>query len=383
MELFKEQYFQYLPYLGQGLIFSLLLTPIIGLIAKRLKIMDLPPSMRKPSPDRDRRLEKPPVPLLGGLAVIIPFLILILINGHVIENLWWLFIPTLILVIMGVFDDKLNLSFKIQLAVQILAALIFALSPENLSTINIPGTNIVVNLSVFTWKDTFLGIPLSLSIPGDLILLTWIVVVINALKVNGGTDALLEGNSALALIIVFLISARFFNESSAFLSITLAGCLIGYAIYNFYPGKIHSGSSGKSVYGFLIAALAIKSGAKLATTFVALALPLTDLVFVVIQRVIETKPQKISDLMTSGDKRHLHHKLLAINISEPKIALIEYTITLTIGLLGALVSGLLKLAVILLVPVLILGFIFFITILPKIKKAKEEKDETPEDKYSY
>jgi len=378
-------YKPFMPIFGQAFGASLLLTPIIGIIAKKYGFLDLPPSMRKDnSPDKSRHLEKHPMLSLGGIAVIVPFVTLSVIYGHQITNLWWILVPAIILHIVGIFDTRYNLSFKTQLTFHILAATIFALSPIDISNIRIPGTDNLIFMSHSTFNPEILGLQLSLALPGDVFQIMWVVVIINALKVNAGTDALLEGNTALSSIIVFFISMKFGSLPSAILSIILAGCLLGYIPYNFYPGKILSGSSGKSVYGFLVATIAVISGAKFAVTFMVLSLPIIDLMFVIGQRIIEKKPKNllecINALMLGGDKRHLHHKLLSIGFTEIQVAFIEYSITVLLGLLAFVVSGLLKLVLIILIPLLLLGIIFYITL---FEKKKKNSDSTPESRYAY
>lgn len=389
----------------------LLLTPLVGRLAKRYKLYDLPPSMREDAPDRNRRLEKPPRLLLGGLGVFITFCVLCVIYLRSFAILWWVLFPAGLLLIMGMIDDKNNIGFKTQLLIYVLAAVIFVMSPIDLNAINLPGINKVLDLATFDFSFQVLAIQFSLTLPGDLILVAWIVVIMMALKLNGGTDALLEGNAALTSLIIFLVSIRFSSDQSALMSIIFTGAMSAFIVYNFAPTMIGSGSTGKSIYGFIIATMAVASGTKFATTFMALSLPIVDMVFVIAQRVIDRKPTTIlaiSDVIfKGGDQRHLHHKLLHLGFSEQKIALFEYTVTLFIGIVGASLSGLNKLVFILLVPITLFSMILWITLehkrrflgalnplgkpekdaIPKPSTTKQQvskpKDDTPEGKYSY
>lgn len=377
---------QYVILFGLAFLSSLFLTPIVGKIGWKYKILALPPSMRKESPDKDRHLEKPPVPTIGGIAVFIPFILITLLYGKNLELLMWVLIPTLILHIGGLIDSIKNLSYKVQLSYQILAILIFILSPITISAINIPGLNRMIDLEIYNLSFSLLSIEMSISLVGDLLLALWILVIINAYKLNGGTCALIEGNSAIAATIIFLVSIKFSSEVSAVASIVFVGSVLGFMVFNFHPWMIYGGSSAKTIYGFIVASLGVIGGAKLATTFMVAALPVVDMIFVVVQRIVEKKTISPNAIMRTGDKRHLHHKLLILGFSEPQIAFFEYGVTLVVGVVGVTVSGLGKLIFLIFVPIFMFGLIYFITV--KSKKAEvlaqvKKESQTSEEKYSY
>ena len=379
-------YVQYCLLFVLAFLLSLFLTPIVGKIGWKYKILALPPSMRKDSPDKYRHLEKPAVPTIGGIAVFIPFIVITILYGKHLDSLIWILVPTFILHVGGLIDSIKNLSYKAQLFYQILAVLIFILSPITINSINIPGLNRMINLDIYNLSFSILSIQMSISFIGDLLLALWILVIINAYKLNGGTCALIEGNSAIAATIIFLVSIKFSSEVSAIGSAVFVGSVLGFMIFNFHPWMIYGGSSAKTIYGFIVASLGVIGGAKLATTFMVAALPVVDMIFVIVQRVIEKKTISPNAIMRTGDKRHLHHKLMILGFSEPQIAFFEYGVTLIVGILGVTVSGISKFIFLIFVPIFMFGLIYFITI--KSKKAEAlaqtQKDtQTSEEKYSY
>lgn len=377
-------YFEYIPYFLIAFFSTLLLTPWIGKIGWNLNILALPPSMRKESHDKNRHLEKPPVPSIGGIAVIIPFVLLTILSGIKLDVAIWLIVSVLILHIGGVIDTVKNVTYKVQLLFHFTAILIFILSPITVNVINIPGLNHVISLNQHQIAFSFLSIPMTINLWSDIFLAIWIFIVINAYKLNGGTCALIEGNAAIASIIILLVSVRFQSNITAVMGAIFAGNLIAFGIFNFHPWKIYGGSSAKTVYGFIIATLAVVSGAKLAITFMVAALPIVDMVFVVLQRIIEKKTISPKAIMLTGDTRHLHHKLLQLGFTEPQVALFEYTITLIIGLVGAYISGLGKLVFLLLLPILLFSLILYITVkVNKTFKSRNTEEDSPEKKYTY
>ena len=309
-----DRYLEYLPLFGIAVLVSFLLTPIAGWIARKLKIIAYPPSMRTGGKQSDfRHLEKPPTPLLGGLAVIIPFIALTLMNTNPSPELSALLIAISILFLMGIVDDTHELSGRTQLIVQVAAALFLCASAIDLRLVSNPFGG-SIQLDQLTYEGTIGSFIYSIVLPGDLFLFAWIIICTIAVKFSGGTDGLMEGNSLIAAIIFFLLSVRFLNPMTATVSIVFAGLILGFLFFNFYPAKIRSGSSGKSTYGFILAVLSLLSGAKFATAILILLLPIVDFFVVIIRRYIKHKPHNPLQLLSISDRTHLHHQLLELGL---------------------------------------------------------------------
>ena len=384
-----DKYLHFFPLLILGFLAALLLTPVIGLIAKKLKIYDYPSQERKDLlnkfDDPNRHLHKEKIPKLGGLAVIVPLVIALILFLKPSAEVTTIIISLSLLTIVGILDDVFNLPAIIQLIAQILAATIIAFSVINFSSITNPlGGSI--NLSMFTWNFKFLGLPGSFAFPGDLFIIPWIILCINALKWTAGSDGVMESNSIIAFALLFVLGIR--NESGiiAVTTIVTSGALIGFLVYNFPPAKIFSGATTKTVLGFLIATLALVNGAKIPTTIIILALPIVDAIFVLIYRVVTQKPKNIIDLLRINGTVHLHHQLMKIGVGAKGILLIEATFTLLFGLLAVLTTGAFKLLALFAVASIILIGISVAHILSAKKQAEERKkqsEQSPESKYSY
>src|SRR5690606_841697 len=98
--------------------------------------------------------------------------------------------------------------------------------------------------------------------------------------------------------------------------------------WSFYPQKIMPGYGGATLAGFLIAVLAVISGAKLATALLVILIPLVDSVWTVVRRVLNGHSP------VWGDRLHLHHQLLNMGWSIPQICLFYYAIGLILGILA-------------------------------------------------
>ncbi len=353
------KYLAYLPLFIGSFLISLLATPIIGIIAKKLNIIDLPGTQRK-DPTAQRRIHETPKLKLGGAAVIFPFIFIILIYIPISKELISFIIGISILLITGIVDDIFDISAIFQIIMQAIATLIVIFSGININILSNPLGGIL-NLNI-------LNIPIMgnrISIIPIIITFIWILFVINAVKWMAGSDGLAEGNISIAAVIIALLSIRFETHYTAIMGFAFAGLMLGLLFYNFYPSKIFSGSTGKSVYGFIIAVLAIYSGAKLASTILVLAIPIIDAIWVIITRIKEEKPKGIVSLMKINDKRHLHHRLISLGYSQKTIALVEYSITSVLGILALLITGFHK-ALILAIFI----FLIFLTVIFITKKSK-------------
>ncbi|MCD4756033.1 hypothetical protein K8R20_00205 [bacterium] len=378
-----SKYLAFLPIFLIGIIFSFLLTPIIGKIAWKYGITYKPKQKRnnKDFDNSQKALHDIETPALGGLAITIPaFLIMTLcfqLNAFTIPIL----LAFLILIIGSALDDILNLNSKIQLGYQILACLVIVVSAIDLLTIGVIGDTFL-NLSEYTHSFEILGLHLSLALPGDIILFFWLMLCLNAVKWVGGSPALIESYSTVIFLLLFVIAIRTGSLFSSTISIIIVGSLLSFLFFAIPPQKIMSGSPAKSVFGFLMALLALISDAKLSTTIMILGLPLLDAIFVVVRRVVVHKPSSLGELMKINDATHFHHQLMKLNFSGKQILLIESSIAFLLGSIAIATTGALRYFVIIFGITLILFLIAFINYKANREEAQRKKD-SPESKYSY
>jgi UDP-GlcNAc:undecaprenyl-phosphate GlcNAc-1-phosphate transferase len=288
-------------------------------------------------------------------------------------------IAALVLIIGSTLDDIFNLPAKVQLAYQIVAALIIVFSTINLTNLSI----INLGLNAYTWNFSIIGLQQSLVFPGDLILFIWILICINAVKWTAGSPGIIEANSFTIFSLIFIIAVRYASVFSATISIIAAGALLMFLIFAFPPQKIMSGSSGKTLYGFLICILALIADAKISTTLMLLLVPIIDFVYVIVKRLLIYKPKNLIALLRINDTSHLHHQLLKMNLTRSQIVLLEMSVTLLIGSLAILSTGALIYFALIFGTAVAIGFIVFANIRASQKKGKKTKEESPESKYSY
>ena len=374
-------YLKHLPVFAIGAISSLILTPIIGYIANKYDITYKPGVKRlgKEYDNQKKAMHEGITPSLGGLAITIPVILAMLFFFKLDSFLIPILLSVLILVIGAALDDIFNLPAKTQLLYQLLASTILAFSIidlTNLSIINLP-------LDAYTWNFSILGIQQSFVFPGDLVMIFWIIACINAFKWTAGSPGIIEGNSIIIFLLLFIIGTRFGSVFSSTISILITGGMIIFFIFALPPQKIMTGSAGKSVYGFLICLLSLVAEAKLSTSLILLIVPLLDFAYVIIKRYITYRPKNFADLMKINGPDHFHHQLIKLGLTRTQVVLVEIAITLFLGSFAILTAGAVRYFIIVLVIALGIAILVYTNIRASKKQEEEEKKESPESKYSY
>jgi len=315
-------------------IFSMCLTGIVRKFALSRGLLDKP---------RERDVHQSPMPRIGGLAIFLAFMAVSVITFAFIfpaesfgqPFLWGLDKRLLgiwagALVITGtmLFDDLFGLKVWQKLGSQILVALILIASGIGIDHLTNPfGGEFNLN-SIYIPLLTYEGVTYHFSLLSDVLTLIWIVGMMNVVNFVDGVDGLASGQAAIAAITIFLLSlSPLVNQpATAMLAIILAGAAAGFLLWNFPPAKIFMGDSGSMFLGFLLGALPLISGGKLATAFLVLGFPIIDGVFVAASRLIKGK-----NPMTTPDKTHLHHRFLRAGFSRRQAVCIIYFISAAFG----------------------------------------------------
>lgn len=149
---------------------------------------------------------------------------------------------------------------------------------------------------------------------GQMVIVCWIILVMNAVNLIDGLDGLAAGVVAVASFTVFCLG--FPNNSLiAAGALMLAAALAGILPFNFCPARIYLGDSGSLLIGFLIGVYSLFFQVK---TYLAIAvfIPLL-LLFVPLLNtgmVVWTRLRKGRNPF-KGDIFHLHYRLLRQGLS--------------------------------------------------------------------
>lgn len=236
----------------------------------------------------------------------------------------------LLIVLMGAWDDLVQLSAKAQLGYLLAAGLGVQFFFSDVGRVQISGLNIPLSGPGDQW------LPLGwIAFPATAI---YIFVVTKTMDTIDGIDGLAGGIAAIAATTLSVIATFEQQPRVALIAAAIAGASIGFLRYNFNPAKIFMGTGGAQVLGFLLACLSIVGAFKTAAALAILvplmvfAIPLFDAAFVVVRRLLTGTP------LTQPDKRHLHHTLLGKGFSQKQTVWILYLIAMAVsGLLLYLV----------------------------------------------
>lgn len=277
-------------------------------------------------PKDARRMHKTPTPRLGGIAIFFGFLIATVCFVILTPEIIGIILGSMIIVVMGALDDRKPMKASVKLVIQIVAALIVALSGVRIE--------IFTNPLLFLKNDyLFLG---QLSIPLTVI---WIVAITNAVNLIDGLDGLAAGVASITSICILIIALMVSESNIAILTACITGACFGFLPYNFNPASIFMGDSGSNFLGFILACVSIEGFFKgyavisFAVPLLLLALPIFDTSVAILRRIKNKKP------VMAPDRGHLHHNLVDMGFSQKQAVLILYTISAVLGLAAIILTG--------------------------------------------
>ncbi|MFC1887903.1 glycosyltransferase family 4 protein [Candidatus Cloacimonadota bacterium] len=300
-------------------LFVYTITPFIIRFAKKTNFVDNPNA---------RKVHLKATPLLGGVSVFIGFLIMavyLVITGQHVLNLDIIgyVAAALIIVLVGIIDDKHGMNPILKLSGQLLSCLIFLFSNNLISLLG----------------------PFYISLP---ILIIWMVGLMNALNFLDNMDGIITGMSGIIALGFYAFSflskgAGFEAEANyiSLLSLIFAGSVLGFLPYNFNPAKIFLGDAGSMFIGFFLSSLGILSG-KLAVNSMQsdlyYLLPVLLLSFAIFDiSLVSFTRKRDGRKISQGGKDHSTHRI-GTALGSPKItALIVYLINIIIVLVTIIV----------------------------------------------
>jgi UDP-GlcNAc:undecaprenyl-phosphate GlcNAc-1-phosphate transferase len=272
-----------------------LLTPAVGGMARLLGVVDTPGG---------RRLNRSPVPRLGGLALFLGIFVPSLAFLPFGRETRGLLLGAAVAVTVGAVDDFRGLRWFEKLGGQLVAA------------------GIPVWFGIWVDRFTFplLGVHRLPEWAGAPLTVIWIVAIMNMVNFLDGLDGLAAGVSGIAGLTFSVIALSLAKPDAAILSAIVFGACVGFLRHNFYPARIFMGDSGALLLGFVLATISVQGLLKTAATvalffpLLVLAVPIVDTTFVVIRRL------KHGERVFEGDQAHLHHRFLRRGFSQRRAA---------------------------------------------------------------
>lgn len=341
-----------------------LITPCVIQLAKRFKLVDNPKKRYHPA-----HTHKGIIPRAGGLALLVGILtasyIMLPMNNLLIS----ITISSILLVIVGLMDDRKDVNPYIRLMTNSIAALIVILAGIGVPYVTNPFTGGIISLSSQMFTIPFFG-EHSIQLLADIVTFLWIMWTMSIIGWSSGVDGQMPGFVSIAALVLGILSLRFSIVDPTQLPVTLlafitAGAFAGFIPWNFYPQKIMPGYGGKTIAGFFLALLGILSYAKLGTAILVLGVPMIDAVYTLVRRFMKGSSPVLAD------RGHLHHKLLELGWGRRRIALFYWGVSAILGIIALTVKSQQKMFALLLFSVIIGGFLIWVNFFSHFSKRQD------------
>lgn len=310
--LFVESGQRWLYIFSVSLIFTLSCTPVARWLGYSLRVMDYP---------EDRRIHQIPTPRLGGLGVFFGFILAVLANMVLPEQIVVVLLTGILLLVVGIMDDTWQLPAWTKLVTQFVAS----------------GIVISWGMVLTVFPEGAIG-----DTANILLTVVWLVGITNAFNFMDGMDGLAAG---LAVLIAFFLGFLAFQTNQVelgWLSIAIIGASLGFLPYNFRsggPAMIFLGDGGSTFLGFTLASLAVMGFWSDHSPIVSLISPILifwvliyDMIYLTVDRVVTGKVGSIQEWLDYVGQDHLHHRLARALGSQRAAVLMIFTLTICLGL---------------------------------------------------
>ena len=264
---------------------------VARVFSQPLKLLDRPSS---------RKQHVGAVPLVGGIAIFVGGWSGLWVVSGQIDGLWPLWIASLLIFLVGLQDDRVNLSVKPRFLVEVVAVslLVFA---ANVSLTNLG--------DLFGFGEIELG---WFAFPFTLIA---VVGVINALNMVDGVDGLAGTLSIITLAAMGVMAWSAGRVAEGWVALLFILATLPYLFCNLgicgFERRVFLGDAGSMLLGFVIAWLAVTLShpshlgepAVFApvTALWLFAIPLMDTVAIMVRRLLKGQSPFLPD------RDHLHH----------------------------------------------------------------------------
>ena len=294
---------------------TVLATPWVRKLAVRFDAVDYPD---------DRRVNKEPIPRLGGVAICCGILCSLGVMVVCTRFLGWeiplaprdmrawsyllITAGALVMFGVGVVDDLINLRPIAKFAGQIVAAIIVCCSGLLLDGFHNPFSGEFIAFGIWAYPITVF----------------YLVAFANVINLIDGLDGLAAGITAIAAFTIFVFALMKGEVEAAFLSLALVGSCLGFLIYNFNPASIFMGDSGALLLGFSLGITSLFALFKstlvvsLLIPILAAGVPILDTSFAIVRRL------RAGRSIASADTGHIHHRLMKAGFSQRSTVLIMW-----------------------------------------------------------
>ena len=237
-------------------------TPLFSRVAPRLGLTDVPDWRKRHSGE---------VPLCG-IVIAVGVLAGLAYAGAADGTIRGYFLAALVIVSMGLLDDRRGLSCFLRLLGQIFAACIVA-------SCGIPLLALPVDGLPHLW-----GVEFMLTV-------VFLVAAVNAVNFLDGLDGLAGGCAFFSLVAIVIVAYHHADAAALIFAWVLAAAVLGFLFYNIYPARVFMGDTGSTFVGFslgIVTLMAMGAGDRRADLLPALMIvgvPMLDMGAVILERL--------------------------------------------------------------------------------------------------
>ncbi|NOS77006.1 MAG: undecaprenyl/decaprenyl-phosphate alpha-N-acetylglucosaminyl 1-phosphate transferase [Nitrospira sp.] len=281
-----------------SLLICMALIPALTASAWRFQFIDVP---------RDRRMHAEPIAKVGGIAFAAGTIAAVLLWAPQDRMILASLLGGVVILLFGMWDDRVGLDHRMKFAGQILAAAIVVAYAG-------------VRVTAMPFADDQ-ALPLWAAATVTMIV---IVGMTNAVNLADGLDGLAGGLSLISFAGIAYLAYQANDQMLMLLMVSVLGSLLGFLRFNTYPARVFMGDAGSQFLGHYLAVAAIllidPARAPYSPLLVLFlwGIPLLDTVGVMGQRIWQGRSPFV------GDRNHLHHKLLATGLSHRQAVTVIY-----------------------------------------------------------
>lgn len=265
-----------------------------------------------------------PVSHIGGVAIVLsmwPLIICVLFLTNTIGDAYRDVLPELLAMLsaavgvfcLGLIDDikTKGLPARTKFVAEFVAAVVVCAAGIRIRSL-VVADQWTLEFGWFSWPLT----------------LFWIVGITNAVNLSDGLDGLATGIAAITCAVIAVLAIQSGQVVMAVLMLALIGSLSGFLVFNFNPARVFMGDCGSLFIGFTIASASVMCAAKsaafigLALPALALGIPIFDTLFSILRRFLERRS------LFAPDRRHFHHKLIDLGLTQRHAVISIYVMTL-------------------------------------------------------
>jgi UDP-GlcNAc:undecaprenyl-phosphate GlcNAc-1-phosphate transferase len=299
---------------------SALLTPLVRQWATKLGGLDRTGSSRK--------IHAQPIPRVGGIAVVLGFIVPLLglfFWENEISALFFahptrvlgLFLGGVAIALLGLYDDVRGADARVKFAVQGVIAI----------------TMYLLGYAVHVVANPF-GDPVQLGLLSSPLTVFWIVGIINAMNLIDGLDGLAAGVAVIVVSLTFAVALDRLDVLMCLFMASLAGAVLGFLLYNWHPASIFMGDTGSMFLGFVLGVSTVATNQKSSTAvailvpIVGLGLPIADTLLALLRRAACGRP------IFAADREHIHHRLFDLGLGHRQTVLVLYGVCVLLALVA-------------------------------------------------